>query len=77
MMKLFKANDDLCQNFGGFVECEYSVFKFSLIVDEVSSIAVLQNKVDVSFVLGYVIELDDICRIHGLHAFDLSIQVLT
>ena len=50
-MQLFETVDDLGQYFSGFAETEYFVLKFSLVVDEIASIAIFQKEVDIIFIL--------------------------
>jgi hypothetical protein len=69
----FKTNDDLCKHLCGLVEGEHLVLEFGLIVDQIAAVAVLEHQVDVVVVLLDVVELDDVGRVHGLHALDLSI----
>lgn len=76
LVELFEANDDFGEYFGGLVEGEDAVLEFGLVVDEVAAVAVLEDEVDVGFVFGDVVELDDVGRVHGLHALDFAVQIL-
>jgi hypothetical protein len=77
LMELLEPNNNLSEYFGCFLEGEDPVFKFSLIVDEISPVAILQNKIDALLVFGHIVQLNNILRIHGLHALDLPIQILS
>ena len=59
-MELLEPNNNLSKYFGCFLKSENSIFEFGLIVDEISTIAILQDKVDVLIVLGHIIQLYDI-----------------
>ena len=72
-MEGLKAEDDLGQDLGGLVKGEHFVFEFGLVVDEISSVAVFKDEVDVGIVFLDIVELDDVLGVHGLHALDLSI----
>ena len=76
LVELLEAVDDLGQHFGGLVEGEHLPGELGLVVDEVAPVAVLQHQVDVLFVLLGLVELDDVGRVHALHALDLPVQVL-
>ena len=76
LMQLFQSNDDLRQHLGGFLQAEHPIFKFRLIVDEISPITVLQQQMDVILIFLDIIEVDDIGRLHRLHALDLSVEIL-
>lgn len=60
MMELFEPNNDLSKHFGCFLKGEYPVLKFSLIVDEISPIAILQNKIDALLVFSNIVQLNNI-----------------
>lgn len=60
LMQLFQSNDDLRQHLGGFFQAEHPIFKFSLIVDEISAIAVLQQQIDAILILLDIVEVDDV-----------------
>lgn len=59
-MELFEADNDLSKYFGCFLKSEDSILELSLIVDEISTITILQNEIDVLVVLGHIIQFDDI-----------------
>jgi hypothetical protein len=50
-MELLEADDNFRQNFSGLLKGEDSVFKFGLVVDEISTVAVLEEEIDADFVL--------------------------
>lgn len=75
-MEGFQADDDLGQHLGGLLEGEDAVGQLGLVVDEVAAVAVLQHEVDAGLVLEDVVQLDDVGRVHRLHALDLPVQVL-
>jgi hypothetical protein len=72
-MELLEADDNFSQNFSGLLKGEDSVLKFSLVVDKISTVAVLEEEIDADFVLKCFIQLDNILGIHGLHAFYLPV----
>ena len=72
-MQALQTDDDLSQYFGGLLEGEHLLFKFSLVVDEVSTVAVLQHQVDEVVVFLDVVEADDVVGFHGAHALDLAV----
>lgn len=76
LMELFEPNNNLGKDFSCLLEGEYSVFKFSLVVDEISPITILQNEIDALLVFSNVIELDNILGVHCLHALDFPIEIL-
>ena len=75
-MKSFKAKDDLGQDLSSFVEGKDFVLKFSLVVDEISPVAILQDKVDKTFIFLHIFKPDDVARVHAFHAIDLSIEIV-
>ena len=75
-VKSFKAKDDLGQDFGSFVEGKDFVLKFSLVVDEISPVAILQDKVDETFIFLHIFKPDDVARVHAFHAVDLSVEIV-
>lgn len=60
LMQLFQSNDDLRQHLSGFLQAEHPIFKFRLIVDEISAIAVLQQQIDAILILLDIVEVDDV-----------------
>ena len=74
-VKSFEAEDDLGQDLGGFVEGKDFVLKFSLIVDEISPVAIFQDEVDEAFIFLHIFEPDDVARVHAFHAVDLSVEI--
>ena len=64
------------QNLGSFTESENFVFKFSLIVDQVPSFAVLEDKIVEFLVFFDLIQFNDVGRVHLLHALNLSVEIL-
>ena len=60
LVQSFQTDDNFSQNFSGFVEGKDLIFEFGLIVDEVASVAVLEDEIDVGIVFFYVIEFDDV-----------------
>ncbi len=76
LMELLEPNDDLCKDFSCFLKSEHSIFKFGLIVYQISTITILQNKENILLILSHIIQLDNIRWIHCLHALNLTIQIL-
>lgn len=72
-MELFKANNNLCQDFCGLFDGKHFVLEFGLIINEITSVAVFEEKVDVGLILSNLVEFDDVWRIHRLHALDFSV----
>ena len=75
-VKSLKAKDNLGQDLGSFVKGKDFVLKFSLVVDEISPVTVLQNKVDEAFIFLHIFKPDDVARVHTLHAVDLSVEIV-
>lgn len=72
-MELFKTDDNLRQDFSSLFDGKDFVLEFGLIVNEITSVAVFEEKVDVGFILPNFVKLDDVWGIHRLHALDFSV----
>ena len=75
-MQGFESIDNLSHDLRGFTETEYSFLESSLIVGQISSIAIFQEQIVVIIILFYGVEFDDVWRVYCFHALDLSIQIL-
>lgn len=72
-MELFKTDDNLRQDFSSLFDGKDFVLEFGLIVNEITSVAVFEEKVNVGFILLNFVKLDDVWGIHRLHALDFSV----
>ena len=76
-MQFLQTYNDFWQNFRSFFYCEDFAWKFRLIIDEISSITVLKNQIDIGLVLLDIVESSNVGRVHGFHAFNFTIQILS
>ena len=75
VVKSLQASDDFCQDLDCFVERKHLVLESGLVIDQSSSITILQTKIVEILVLMNAVEFDNVGRVHSFHALDLAIQV--
>jgi len=76
-VKFLQTYDDLRQNFRSFFYTEDFSWKFRLIVNEISTITVLKNQINIGLIFFDIVESCDVGRVHGFHAFDFTVKVLS
>ena len=77
LVQFLQTYDDLWQNFRSFFYTEDFSWKFRLIVNEISTITVLKNQINIGFIFFDIVESCDVGRVHGLHAFDFTVEILS
>ena len=59
-MESFEPHNYLRENISGFFNTEHSPWQFGLVIYQISTIAILQDEVDVILIFSSVVELDDV-----------------
>ena len=79
-MKIFEPRDDLRQDLSGSIKGEDHVIIFidsRLVLKEISSFAIFEDKVDILAVFLAFDEFEDVGRIQLFHALDFPFNVLS
>lgn len=76
-VEFFESIDNFCENFSCFFNREDFSGKFGLIVNEIATITILKNEVDIGLVFFHVKKFGDIRWMHAFHALYFSIEIFS